>query len=119
MARIGAVAGGVLGVLLAAVLPSVIDALSIFYSLLGVSLFVPVVAGLHLRRGGAAEGLAAVGGGVIGFLVARWQGWSGAWWSPGLIGLAISALLLLASLALLRSRPEAKPSTAGADREGE
>ena len=42
----GGVVGGLGGVLLAMRLPNVIGALAIFYSLLGVSLFVPVVGGL-------------------------------------------------------------------------
>jgi SSS family solute:Na+ symporter len=47
------VLAGSLGVLLAVILPSVIDALSIFYSLLSVALFVPVIAGLYSSRPGA------------------------------------------------------------------
>src|SRR5206468_7635080 len=42
VARLAAVAGGMLGVGLAIVAPTVIDALTVFYSLLSVSLFVPV-----------------------------------------------------------------------------
>ena len=64
VARIAAVAGGTLGVLLAVVSPSVIGALSIFYTLLGVCLFVPMIAGLYVRRAGTPEALAAIAGGV-------------------------------------------------------
>ena len=64
VARLAAVAGGALGVAIAIVSPSVIGALGIFYTLLSVSLFVPVVAGLFLRRPGVTEALAAIGGGV-------------------------------------------------------
>jgi len=42
----------------------VIGALSIFYTLLSVSLFVPVIAGLYLRRVGTPEVFAAIGTGV-------------------------------------------------------
>jgi len=64
-ARGAAVAGAVLAVLVALVLAAdVVDALGIFYTLLGVSLFVPVVSGLFSRRGGAAAALCAVAGGV-------------------------------------------------------
>ena len=66
VARMAAVAGGTLGVLLAVVSPSVIGALSIFYTLLGVCLFVPMIAGLYVRRAGAPEALAAIAGGVVG-----------------------------------------------------
>lgn len=100
VARLAAVAGGALGVALAIVLPSVIGSLSIFYSLLGVSLFVPVVVGLQSRRIGAPEALAAIGAGVavlIGARLAPWKEWSGAsGWvtsiSPNTWGLVVSVL---------------------------
>ena len=60
-------------------IPSVVDALVIFYSLMGVSLFVPVVAGLHSRRPGSLEALAAAAAGVLVLLVAR-QWWDGTGW---------------------------------------
>ena len=41
IARAAAVTGGVLGVSLAIVLPSIIDALTVFYAILSVTLFVP------------------------------------------------------------------------------
>ena len=69
MARIAAVAGGTAGIGLAVVLPSVIGSLSIFYTLLSVSLFVPVVVGLYTRGPGTAAALAAMAGGVAGVLV--------------------------------------------------
>lgn len=74
VARGAAVAGGTLGVLLAILLPTVIGSLSIFYSLLGVSLLVPVVAGLHVRRAGVPEALGAIAGGVLLALALRLMG---------------------------------------------
>jgi SSS family solute:Na+ symporter len=71
VARLAAVAGGILGVLLAIVLESVISALTVFYTLLSVSLFVPVIAGLYTRRPGVPEALAAIGTGVT--VVAAFQ----------------------------------------------
>jgi SSS family solute:Na+ symporter len=65
VARIASAVGGAMGVALAIVLPpSVIGALSIFYSLLAVSLFVPVIGGLLVRRAGSREAFAAIGAGV-------------------------------------------------------
>lgn len=64
VARWAALAGGALGVILAIQLPTVVAALSIFYSLLAVSLFVPVVGGLFVPRAGSTEALAAIGAGV-------------------------------------------------------
>lgn len=62
---------------LAVGLPSVIGALSLFYAFLGVSLFVPLVAGLHSRRPGTPEALWAIGAGVALVLAARLAGVSG------------------------------------------
>lgn len=86
VARGAAVAGGLAGVVLAVVIPSVVDALTIFYSLLSVSLFVPVVAGLHSRRPGPGEALAAAAGGVAVLLVVRSAGFDG-WLPPTAWGL--------------------------------
>ena len=61
MARLASVAGGVLGVNRHRLLSQTVgDALQFFYTLLSVSLFVPVVAGLASKRAGAFEVLAAV-----------------------------------------------------------
>ena len=65
VARGAAVGGGALGVLLALVLPSIIGAISIFYALMGVCLFVPLVAGLYTRLAGVPEAMAACGVGVV------------------------------------------------------
>jgi SSS family solute:Na+ symporter len=65
VARAAALTGGACGVALAILLPpSVIGALSIFYSLLAVSLFVPVVGGLFVPRAGGREAAAAIAAGL-------------------------------------------------------
>jgi SSS family solute:Na+ symporter len=71
VARLAALGGGTLGVALAIVSPSVIGALSLFYTLLSVSLFVPVLAGLYLRRAGTPEAVAAIVAGVTCVVAAR------------------------------------------------
>lgn len=63
-ARWAAIVGGVLGTGLAIVSESIVDALEFFYTLLSVSLFVPVIAGLYRRHVGSTEALAAIAGGV-------------------------------------------------------
>lgn len=103
VARGGAVVGGVLGVLLALQFQSVISALSLFYSVLSVSLFVPVVLGLNMRRGGTKEALIAIIGGVGMFFVARTLGWSGSWYNANLIAIACSVVLFLAAVAVASS----------------
>ena len=52
--------GGALGTGLAMVAGSIVDVLIVFYTLLTVSLFVPVMAGLYLRRLGTPEALASI-----------------------------------------------------------
>ncbi len=50
--------------LLAIVIPTVIDSLRVFYAVLSVSLFVPIVAGLYSRKPGVPEALSAIGVGI-------------------------------------------------------
>jgi SSS family solute:Na+ symporter len=70
VARMGAVAGAALAIGVAlSVAKDVVDALGIFYTLLGVGLFVPIVAGLYSRRGNARAALASIAAGVA---VAPW-----------------------------------------------
>jgi SSS family solute:Na+ symporter len=93
VARLAALAGGAGGVVLATKLETIIGALSIFYSLLGVSLFVPVIGGLITRRAGSPEALASIFAGV-GTLLAVHVSTGGKGFgilNPNLIGLAAAA----------------------------
>jgi SSS family solute:Na+ symporter len=105
VARGAAVGGGAGGVLLAIAAPTVIGALSLFYSILSVCLFVPVVAGLYMRRAGALEAWAAIGAGIAALLTAqlagRDHGWAGL--TPAVLGLMASVAAFLA-VALGRRR---------------
>lgn len=96
VARWAAVFGGGAAVALALGLPSVIGALSVFYTLLGVSLFVPLVVGLHSRKPGVPEAIAAIGAGVAVALAARLAGISGdyAWYATWL-GIFASATIFV------------------------
>ena len=93
VARLAAVAGGVLGVLLSIYLSTIVQAMTVFYSLLGVSLFVPVLGGLYSRRAGRTEALAAITAGVVVLLVVRF-GVAGRfpWLDPTLSGLIAAAI---------------------------
>jgi solute:Na+ symporter, SSS family len=62
--RATALVSGVAGVLLALALGSILNALTIFYSLLSVSLFVPIVGGLYVKRTTTGAALAAIVVGV-------------------------------------------------------
>ncbi len=104
VARLAAVAGGFLALVIAVkVAKNVLDSLAIFYVLLGVSLFVPVVAGLFTRRGGAPAALAAVAGGVAVAGGAQWLGvGSPLGVPPPLWGIAAAAIAYIASAAMVR-----------------
>ena len=104
VARIAAVAGGTLGVLLSVYLATVIGALTIFYSLLGVSLFVPIIGGLYTTRADSAAALAAIAAGVGTLLAVRFgAGPAYPWLDPSLAGLAAAAVAFTA-VATLRRR---------------
>jgi SSS family solute:Na+ symporter len=66
--------------------------LSLFYTLLSVSLFVPVVAGLYVRRAGTPEAFAAIAAGVAAMLAVQLStgGKGMGAFSPALVGLLAS-----------------------------
>ena len=83
------------------------DALSIFYTLLAVSLFVPVVAGLYSRRARAEDALAAIVAGIS--VVIAGQLWNGGkptgFLTPAVYGLAAAAAAFaIVSLAFSQRR---------------
>jgi SSS family solute:Na+ symporter len=94
--RVAALSAGLLGVVLAIAAASVIGVLQGFYSLLTVSLFVPVVAGLYVPRVGTREALAAIACGILGWLSSLALGHG----TPVVVGLA-SAAVSCALVALL------------------
>jgi SSS family solute:Na+ symporter len=69
VARWTTIVSGALGVALAIVLADVIESLTIFYTLLGVSLFVPILAGLYVPRTTSAAALASISAGVAGMVI--------------------------------------------------
>jgi SSS family solute:Na+ symporter len=98
--RATAIAGGAIGVLLSIWLETVIGAITVFYSLLVVTLFVPVIGGLYVPRAGSREAIAAVAAGVLTLIVVRF-GVAGAypWVDPALSGLLASAIAFFGALA--------------------
>lgn len=98
--RIAAVAGGTAGVLLSVWLDTVIGALTVFYSLLVVTLLVPIVAGLYSRRAGEREALAAIVAGVLTLFVLRvGLNRSLPWLDPTLGGIAAGSAAFLVAMA--------------------
>lgn len=71
VARRAAVTGGILGTALAIVAASMASVLQLFYTLLTVSLFVPVLGGLYTRRVGPRDAMGAIAGGVGSFVVVQ------------------------------------------------
>ena len=93
VARVSAAAGGAVGVMLAIVLETVISALTIFYSLLVVTLFVPILGGLYSRRADSAAALAAIAAGVAAMFIVRFAvATTYRWLDPTLAGLAAAAI---------------------------
>lgn len=106
VARFASVLGGVLGLVVAMLSKTIVDALSIFYTLMAVSLFVPVMAGLYWRRAAAAEALAAIAGGVSAVVAA--QLWNGGKpigvVTPAMLGLAVAVVAFAIVSAVAVSR---------------
>jgi SSS family solute:Na+ symporter len=100
-ARIATLVSGALGIGVAVASKSIIDVLTQFYALLGVSLFVPIVAGLYVRRTSSRSALAAMTAGVGTVLLVQWAA-GGALWgmTPALAGsiAAVAAWLLFLAL---------------------
>ncbi|MFP5355007.1 MAG: sodium:solute symporter family protein [Gemmatimonadota bacterium] len=110
VARGAAVLGGTLGVALALVAQTIIGTLSFFYSVLGVCLFVPVMAGLFVKGFRAAEAMAAIAGGMLVMLslqlTAGAVGVHGV--TPALAGVLTSVVVALVAHVVMR-----RPAPAG------
>lgn len=106
VARLAAIAGGGMGIGLALLAQTIIGTLSFFYSVLGVSLFVPVLAGLYTRRFGVPEALAAIGGGMLLMMTLQLTtaGQGVGWLTPSLAGLAASIVTAVAAARLMAGR---------------
>jgi len=101
VARATTVVSGALGVALAIVLADVIESLTIFYTLLGVTLFVPIVAGLYVPRTTTAGALASIAGGIGGMMVIQVMTGGAGWGAltPALGGLMAAMTAWVISLA--------------------
>ena len=99
VARWTTVVSGTLAVALAIVSGSIVDTLTIFYTLLTVSLFVPILAGLYVRRARTPHAMAAIVAGVSSMLIVEFATGGRGWGllTPALVGLAaaIAAFLIV------------------------
>ena len=88
------VGAGIAGIVLAALLPSIIAAISIFYGLIAVALFVPVLAGLYVRRVLSAAALSSIFAALAATLIAMRHGASLGALSPQAIGILTAAVVM-------------------------
>jgi SSS family solute:Na+ symporter len=100
--RITAVIAGALGVCVALAAASVITALSIFYTLMGVGLFVPIIGGLYVRRAHTRDAMAAILAGVLTVVLRQfvYGGTRLYGFTPAMAGLAAAVAVFLVFIAL-------------------
>jgi solute:Na+ symporter, SSS family len=104
VARGAAILGGAAGVVMSIYLATVVSALTIFYSIIIVSLLVPILGGLFVRHAGSAEALSSIAAGlatlfVVRFFIAPVYRWA----DPALSGVLVAAAAYF--LVLLVRRP--------------
>jgi SSS family solute:Na+ symporter len=102
-ARLAAAAGSVLAVIVAIwVAEDVIQGLGIFYTLLGVSLFVPIVAGLYVRGGDAVAALCSIAAGLAVAAGVQWFAGPSFFHglTPAMWGIALAAVAYMMAGAL-------------------
>jgi SSS family solute:Na+ symporter len=103
VARWSAATAAGAGLAMALVLPTVVDALKIFYSVLTVALFVPVVSGLLWTRPGSVEVLSSIAVGLSAMLAAYLaSGGQGVGGVPPVVAGLIGASLGFGGAAALR-----------------
>ena len=99
VARMAALSGGTAGMLLAIfVVGEIIAGLSVFYSIIGATLLVPVVGGLFIAEARTRDALAAIIVGMAALLTVQFGTDRAGWMNPNLWGLLGSALGFGASL---------------------
>jgi len=97
VSRVASVGAGVLGILLATVLPSIIASVSIFYGLIAVALFVPVVAGVYSQRVLSAAAIASILSAITATVVTMrlTENRGIGLFSPQAVGIATAALVMV------------------------
>lgn len=104
VARAAAFIGGAAGMVIAVFLvKEIIDALAVFYSIIGAALFVPVVGGLFVKRATKRDALWAIAVGMLTFLAIKFETAGTGWLNANLWGLVGSTVGFTVSL-LLKKR---------------
>jgi len=104
VARLAAVAGGGLGILVAIVTPTIVGALSVFYAMLGATVLVPVLVATHAHVDRRREVLASILAGAAAVVVAQFTGVSrpGSLWTPATVGVLAAAAAYAFGVAVTR-----------------
>jgi SSS family solute:Na+ symporter len=90
--------GGVLGIGLALVMPTIVGALAFFYAMIGATLFVPVLAALHARTGRRTEITLSIAAGAAAVMVRQLSGTpAGSLFTPATAGLSVAACTYFAA----------------------
>jgi len=105
VSRVTAVIAGGAGIVIAELLSSIVAAVSIFYGLLAVSLFVPVIAGLYWKRVNSQAVLASIFAALAAtLLVSHFTHGRGLWFlSPQAIGI-MTACVIVGMVTLAKNR---------------
>lgn len=101
VARWSAVLGGAGGVALALVMPTIEGALSFFYAMIGVTVFVPLLVALHARAPRRAAVLVSIVIGAVAVVARRVAGVPpGSLWTPATVGLLAAVVAYGAAAAV-------------------
>jgi len=105
VSRVTAVIAGGAGIVIAELLSSIVAAVSIFYGLLAVSLFVPVIAGLYWKRVNSQAVLVSIFAALAAtLLVSHFTHGRGLWFlSPQAIGI-MTACVIVGMVTLAKNR---------------
>lgn len=117
VARLAAAAGGAAGVVLSLVVGTVLGAVQIFYQIMVVTFFVPIVGGLYVRAMDSRGAAASIAVGLLGLVVA-WTVITPAfrWADPVLVGvfaaIAAAAVVVWMNAADRSHRPRRRDASA-------
>jgi len=105
VARLAAVVGGGLGILVAVVTPTIVGALSFFYAMLGATVLVPVLVATHARIDRRREVLASILAGAAAVASAQVLGSArlGALWTPATVGVLSAGVTYLLGVAVTKT----------------
>ena len=105
VARWSAVVGGALGISLALVMPTIVGALSVFYAMLGATVFVPLIVALHATKPRRVEVLVSIAAGALAVIVRHVAGGirPGSVWTPASVGIIAAVLAFAGAVYLHRN----------------